>query len=77
MRASLSKWGNSLAVRIPRVVADSVRWREGEIVEIEASRHGEILIRRRRTLDDLVNAITPENLHEATEWGSPTGKEIW
>lgn len=77
MRATLSKWGNSLAVRIPKALADSARLREGEAVEIETPRSGEIMIRRRKTLDQLVKAITPENRHAATDWHPPTGKEIW
>lgn len=77
MRAALSKWGNSLAVRIPKSLADSAQLREGEPVEIKSLRSGEILIRRRKTLDQLVKAITPENRHAATDWGPPVGKEIW
>ncbi len=77
MRAALSKWGNSLAVRIPKALAEAARLREGEAVELKTLRQGEILIRRRKNLDQLVNAITPENRHAATEWGPPVGKEIW
>jgi antitoxin MazE len=77
MRAALSKWGNSLAVRIPKALADSARLREGEPVELQTLRAGEILIRRRKTLRQLVNAITPENRHAATDWGPPRGKEVW
>ena len=77
MRAALSKWGNSLAVRIPRAVAESVHLRDGEKVDVEALRDGEIRIRRRKSLAELVKAITPENRHQATAWGPPAGKEIW
>ena len=77
LRAALSKWGNSLAVRIPKALADSARLREGEAVELKSLRKGEILIRRRRTLEQMVTAITPENRHAATEWGPPGGKELW
>lgn len=77
MKAALSKWGNSLAVRIPKALADSARLREGDAVELESLRSGEVLIRRRKNLNQLVNAITPENRHAATDWGPPTGKEIW
>jgi antitoxin MazE len=77
MRAALSKWGNSLAVRIPKALADSARLREGEAVELKSLRKGEILIRRRKSLEQLVDAITPENRHDATDWGPTVGKEIW
>jgi len=29
------------------------------------------------SLEDLLSKITPENLHEATDWGKPVGKEVW
>jgi antitoxin MazE len=33
--------------------------------------------RRRYTLEQLVAAITAENLHGETDWGEPVGEEIW
>jgi antitoxin MazE len=77
MRVSLAKWGNSLAVRIPKAVADSARLREGQDMDIAASKAGDILLRRRKNLRELVNAITPKNRHAATDWGPPVGKEVW
>ena len=77
MRTALSKWGNSLAVRIPKALAHSARLREGQAVEIKSLSTGEILIRRHKNLDQLVDAITPENRHTAADWGSPVGKEVW
>lgn len=29
------------------------------------------------TLAELVNDITPENLHENIDWGEPKDKEVW
>ncbi len=78
MKTQLSKWGHSLAVRIPKAVVESARLREGDPLTVE-SRNGAILIRpeRRYSLDDLVSKITAKNRHEETDWAPPVGKEIW
>lgn len=57
------KWGNSLAVRIPKPVAQEARVQEGDAVMIQASPEG-IEVRRAEavpTLEQLVAEITPEN----------------
>src|SRR2546425_8422603 len=71
MKTQLSKWGHSLAVRIPKAVVESARLREGDPLTVE-SRNGAILIRpeRRYSLDDLVSKITAKNRHEETDWRS-------
>jgi antitoxin MazE len=77
-KAQLAKWGNSLAVRIPKDVAEQVRLREGDPIMIEAL-EGRIELRpaeRIPTLEELVAQITPENRHEETDWGPDVGKEI-
>jgi antitoxin MazE len=77
-KAQLSKWGNSLAVRIPKGVAEQARLQEGDAVLIEV-RGGRIEVRpaqRIPTLEELVAQITPGNRHEETDWGPDVGKEI-
>jgi antitoxin MazE len=77
-KAQLAKWGNSLAVRIPKDVAEQVRLREGDSIVIEAL-DGHIELRpaeRIPTLEELVARITPENRHKESDWGPDRGKEI-
>lgn len=77
-KAQLAKWGNSLAVRIPKAVAEQARLHEGDAVVIEVLK-GHIELRpaeRIPTLEELVAQITPENRHRETEWGPDVGKEI-
>jgi antitoxin component of MazEF toxin-antitoxin module len=38
MKAQMVKWGNSLAVRIPKPVAEEAKLKEGDPIEIEAAR---------------------------------------
>lgn len=77
-KAQVAKWGNSLAVRIPKSVAEKARLREGDSIVIEALK-GHIELRsaeRVPTLEELVAQITPENRHGEIKWGPSRGKEI-
>ena len=77
-KAQLAKWGNSLAVRIPKAVAEQVRLQEGDGILIEVS-EGQIRLcpaERIPTLAELVAQITPENRPNETDWGPEVGKEI-
>jgi antitoxin MazE len=77
-KTQVAKWGNSLAVRIPRSVADQARLQEGDPIVIEAlDGHVELHPAERiPTLEELVAQITPENRHKETDWGRDRGKEI-
>ena len=77
-KAQVAKWGNSLAVRIPKAVAEQARLQEGDAVLIEVlSGHIEVRPAERiPTLAELVAQITPENRYEKTDWGPDVGKEI-
>jgi len=75
--AQIVKWGNSLAVRIPKPVAEAAGVREGDAIVIEAAA-GEISFRRKQripTLKELVAQITPENRYSETPTGAARGKE--
>jgi antitoxin MazE len=75
--AQVVKWGNSLAIRIPKPVAEEVGVREGDPILIEAE-EGRIQVRRQPvvpTLRELVARITPENRYGETPAGRERGKE--
>lgn len=76
----LTKWGNSLAVRIPKVVAQAAKLRKGDHLEFFVRRGGTVEIRstrQRPTLTRLVKQITPKNRHGEIDWGAPRGHELW
>ena len=78
MRAQMLKWGNSLAVRIPKAVADEAKLRAGDSLDIEVSAEGALQLHRVGrvpTLAQLVSQITPENRYEEISAGSELGKE--
>jgi antitoxin MazE len=80
MKTQLAKWGNSLAVRIPKPIADAAEFRAGEDLELAAEGPGTVKIRKRQhkpKLGDLLRAIKPTNLHGETDWGEPVGRELW
>ncbi len=75
--AQIVKWGNSLAVRIPKPVAEKAGVREGDPIIIEAGA-GEISLRRKQripTLKELVAQITPENRYAETAAGVERERE--
>jgi antitoxin MazE len=77
---TISKWGNSLAVRIPLAIAKQASLSEGDSVELALDRKGGIVLhpaRRKYELSDLVAQITPKNRHRPTNWGKPQGEESW
>lgn len=78
MQVSISRWGNSLGVRIPKDIAGRLRLVEGDRVEITAS-GDQIVITRRRPhyrLEDLLVGMMPGDLHDAFDWGPDVGREI-
>jgi antitoxin MazE len=76
----IQKWGNSLALRIPKTVAREVRLVEGEQVELQLTDEG-VLVRprhrKRYRLGDLVAGIKPANRHAETDYGVRAGREVW
>ncbi len=80
MKARIQKWGNSLALRIPKALAEEVRVQLGTQVEISLV-HGSILIEPVKLptwrLEDLLEGVTEENLHLEIESGPSVGKEVW
>ena len=77
MKTQIARWGNSLAVRIPKAYAKRLGLEEGNAVEIVARNDSLVLRKPRYTLEDLVSRITPENRHGESDWGKPKGREAW
>jgi antitoxin MazE len=75
----LSKWGNSLGLRLPKSIAREVQLGEGDTVQVSVD-NGTIVIRPSRprySLDELVRRITPKNRHDESDWRAPLGNEAW
>ncbi len=80
MKTRVQKWGNSLALRIPKAFAAEAGLREDTPVEVTL-RDGEIVIQRVSrtplTLDELLRDVTDENLHGEWDTGPAVGREVW
>ncbi len=80
VRATVKKWGNSAAVRIPASVMRAARLDPGEVVDVREEA-GRIIIKpvRQKTYDlrRLLDRITSKNQHERFDTGPVAGKEAW
>lgn len=80
MVATIAKWGNSLAIRIPQNLAKEINLAEGcqvQLVLIDGKLTIEPITRRRYSLEELIEAITPENVHTEIDTGVAVGNEVW
>ena len=73
----VGKWGSSLAVRIPKAVAEQCGISEGSAMEIDVQSGRIVMWKRNYDLADMVSRITPENLHPEEDMGLPRGSERW
>jgi antitoxin MazE len=80
MTTAVQKWGNSLALRIPRTYAAETNLAEGSEVELRVQ-SGSIIVqpvrRKRHDLDNLLRQVTAKNRHACMETGAAVGKEVW
>lgn len=77
MQSQVRRWGNSLAVRIPKAQAERAGLAEGSAVEIAVRGDTLVLKKRSLTLEELLTGVTPENLHGEVATGRAVGKEEW
>jgi antitoxin MazE len=83
MRTEFVKWGNSIALRVPKVVAEEIGASEGKQADMTVE-NGALVVkvtnrkrRRRYSLASLIAKVTPENIHPAADWGPRRGSEAW
>ena len=79
-QTQVSRWGNSLAIRIPQSLVREAGLTPGDRLSLDVTPEGDILVRSQRrkyTLEELVAGITSKNRHSETDWGAPRGKEAW
>jgi antitoxin MazE len=80
MQTRVARWGNSLALRIPKKLATSHQIFEDSRVEIVEREDGLLLRpngREKYDLEGLLAGVTRENLHGEFATGEARGQEIW
>ena len=80
MLTKVQKWGNSLALRIPKAFAVEAHLENDSLVEVSLV-EGQIVIRPKaapaQSLEELLAGIHKNNLHHETDTGQATGRELW
>jgi len=80
MKTAVQRWGNSLALRIPRAYAVETQIAEGSEVELSLKAGALIVrpvLRKRHALADLLKRVSSTNLHGSVETSGPVGQEAW
>jgi antitoxin MazE len=79
MAAKIQKWGNSLAIRIPKSYADALKLNEGTGVKMKIIK-GKLIISRKKRQDlkliDLLSGVSEKNLHKEVVFGKLLDKEV-
>ena len=78
MKATIQKWGNSLGVRIPSIMAKDLMLENGTEVEL-IKETDKIIIQPKKAprLEDLLEAINESNIHDEIVSNGPYGNEAW
>ena len=80
MLAKAHQWGNSLAVRIPKVIEKECGISANTDINIVRDKGNIILmpvVKKKYSMADLLSQVTDENIHAEVKTGRPVGKEIW
>ncbi len=78
MTATIQKWGNSLALRLPKALAAEAYIAEGSRVELVRTEEGVLVKVGRKPcyrLSELLAGVTRKNMHPETDWGRSVGRE--
>lgn len=80
MKVQIQKWGNSLALRLPKSFAIESKIKQGTTVEVSLEQ-GKIIVapitEPEFTLEELLAKVNKRNLHREIETGEPVGTEAW
>lgn len=79
MKTKISKWGNSVALRIPKSFAQQVNLKEGTPVDLKIEKDQLVISpqKQKHNLKTLLSEVNEDNLHEEIDFGEPEGKEVW
>ena len=80
MKIQVQKWGNSLALRIPKTYAQEAKVKEGSAVDLSCV-EGKLVLtpltRSSYNLKNLLAGVTKENVHHEHDFGQAMGREVW
>jgi antitoxin MazE len=80
MQARVQRWGNSLAIRIPKPFALEIGLEQNSLVTVSIA-EGKLLlepvVEPKHSLEQLLAEVTEDNLHHEVEMGPAVGNEVW
>ncbi len=80
MQVRVEIWGNSLAVKIPKSLAEDAKVKEAMIVDLTI-RQGKIVAimvqKRKRSLKQLLDKVNNKNRHAEIDFAACIGRESW
>lgn len=75
MKAIVTKWGNSLAIRLPQSVTKQLQLKEGSTVELDSTDEAIVITKPKLVLRELLATYDTQETEE--DWGQPQGREVW
>lgn len=75
----IGKWGGSLAVRIPKAIAEQWGISEGSAIEMDVQVQDNRVVMHKQVynLSEMLAQVMPENLHPEQDTGDAQGNEQW
>lgn len=80
MEIQVTKWGNSLGIRIPQAIANQINIQDGSRINLVLKNNKIELtpaVSEEYRLNDLIVLMSETNLHNEIPTGQPQGKELW
>jgi antitoxin MazE len=78
-QARIQKWGNSLAIRIPKPFALEIGLEQNSLVTVSIE-EGKLLLEPAKptySLEEMLAKVTKDNVHHEVETGPAVGNEAW
>ena len=80
MITKVQKWGNSLAIRIPKPFATDLGIEDTSEVNLVLE-DGKLIVSKAEavsfSLENLLAEITADNIHDEVDFGTAEGNEVW
>lgn len=78
---TLSQWGNCLALRVPKQLAEQNRWKAGDQLEVTQQEDGFAVRKVRKVkkydLEELLEGMERYPREDVVDFGEPVGREVW
>lgn len=78
---TLTAWGKSLGLRVPKEVAESHGWKAGDKIQI-TEQDGGVFLKKpydipKYDLEEILQGMENYPAEDIVDWGPPVGREVW